>query len=242
MLEVVFNDSEKGSMKWANAATVGESFRDVVCIGCHLDTGDISAVWDREKRKNKSDFEKMLLAARSGEPIRAWKSNAPYSACAFAFVCDVLREIDCNLSVIALPDYFELPDCATWSASNWAQVPASQLHHFWALTHELSMAEKHQFSRLWRILKAENAPLRALVNGSLISVPEDFYDHLILKNIPDGEFHMARLIGTVLGNYALGVGDAWYALRIEKMIADNLLVIVEDNDKSRPYRKILRKP
>lgn len=83
--------------------------------------------------------------------------------------------------------------------------------------------------------------MRALVNGKLISVPEDFYDHIIIKNIPDREFVMAHLIGTILGKYQLGVGDGWYALRIEMMIADNQLEIVADKDASHPYGKILRK-
>lgn len=34
--------------------------------------------------------------------------------------------------------------------------------------------EKRLQSSLWNDLKAENAPLRALVNGKLISVPEDY--------------------------------------------------------------------
>lgn len=106
---------------------------------------------------------------------------------------------------------------------------------------EISNIEKRLQSSLWNNFKAENAPLRALVNGKLISVPEDFYDHIIMKNIPDRKFVMAQLIGTILGKYPLGVGDGWYALRIKKMIAKNKLEIVADKDASHPYGKILRK-
>jgi hypothetical protein len=183
----------------------------------------------------------MLLAAKNGEALRVWKSKAPYSACGFAFLCDVLRNIDCKLSLIELPDYTERTDGAIQSFIDWAEVSAGQFYRFLPLEREVHAIEKHMLSRLWNDLKAENAPLRALVNGKLISVPEDFYDHIIIRNIPDDEFVMARLIGTVLGTYALGVGDGWYASRIEKMIADNKLEIVEHKDKSRPCGKVLRK-
>ncbi|KUO77481.1 MAG: hypothetical protein APF81_04765 [Desulfosporosinus sp. BRH_c37] len=127
------------------------------------------------------------------------------------------------------------------SCTDWAELSPGQFYSFLSLEREMTNIEKRLQSSLWNDLKAENAPLRALVNGKLISVPEDFYDHIIIKNIPDREFVMAQLIGTILGKYHLGVGDGWYALRIKKMIVDNKLEIVADKDTSHPYGKILRK-
>jgi hypothetical protein len=141
---------------------------------------------------------------------------------------------------VALPAYFEKPDRALLWA-DWSQVWPGLFHRFLPLERAVSDIEKHRQSDRWNELKAENAPLRALVNGKLISVPEDFYDHILIRSIPDGEFVMARLIGTVLGKYDLGVGDGWYALRIKKMIAENKLEIVSDADASHPYGKVLRK-
>ena len=43
-----------------------------------------------------------------------------------------------------------------------------------------------------------------------------FYDFIIMNNLPDNEFIMARFIGKLLGEYKLGISDSWYALRIEK--------------------------
>jgi hypothetical protein len=57
--------------------------------------------------------------------------------------------------------------------------------------------------------------MRALVNGKLISVPEDFYDHIIIKNIPDQEFVMLNY-RDYSGEISFGVGDGWYALRIKR--------------------------
>lgn len=87
----------------------------------------------------------------------------------------------------------------------------------------------------------ENASLRAIINGKLISVPENFYDFIITKNLPDNDFIMARLIGKLLGEYRLGISDNWYALRIAKMIEDSKLIVVENKDPSHPYGKVLKK-
>ena len=73
MLEVVFSDSEKGSMKVAKN-----------CI-----------------------------------PIRIWKSNALYSTCGFYFVCNILRNIDCNISVVSLPKYKQISENEIVEYSHW---------------------------------------------------------------------------------------------------------------------------
>lgn len=250
--------------KQLEGEAIGGSAKDVVCIGLNLDIGDISGEIDSEERKTefirlfgsvnfeddeikrffisqREDFEKLLVAAKTGEPIRIWKSHSPFSACAFAFLCHALQNIDCNLNVIMLPEYWETPDHTIISCADWAELAPDQLYRFLPLERKISALEKSIHSRLWNDLKAENAPLRALVNGNLISVLEDFYDHIIIKNIPDGEFVMAQLIGTILGKYPLGVTDGWYALRIKKMIAENRLEVVADKDASHPYGKVLRK-
>ncbi|MDP4093910.1 MAG: DUF3658 domain-containing protein [Bacillota bacterium] len=268
MLEVVFSDSAKGAMKAAkkyNSEVVAEGIsKDVACIGLNLDIGDITGEIDSQERKKefirvfnsvsfkekeierffksqREDFEKLLMAAKSKEPIRVWRSNAPFSACAFAFLCNALENIECKISIIDLPEYWTTSDNTIQSCSDWSEVLPDKLHGFLHLEREITDMEKRLQSCFWSDLKAENAPLRALVNGKLISVPEDFYDHIIIKNIPENEFVMVQLIGTILGKYPLGIGDGWYALRIKKMIAENKLEIIENKDPSHPYGTILKK-
>ncbi|WFF71882.1 DUF3658 domain-containing protein [Proteiniclasticum sp. QWL-01] len=66
-------------------------------------------------------------------------------------------------------------------------------------------------SDYWHDLMEENAPLRAIINGKITSVPEDFYDFIIIRNLPENDFIMARFIGKLLGEYSLGISDSWYA-------------------------------
>lgn len=96
----------------------------------------------------------------------------------------------------------------------------------------------------WNRLQAENAPLRAMLNGKLASVPKTIYDDFILREIAreSDEFYEVNLIGNVLGTYQLGIGDAWIAHRIEKMIHDGTLTAISTPPKDRPiYHRRLKR-
>ena len=96
----------------------------------------------------------------------------------------------------------------------------------------------------WNQLQNENAPLRAMLNGKLQSVSEDIYDSFILREIAEQpeQFKMAIVIGNVLGKYQLGISDVWISNRIDKMLEDGVLEIIQDAPKGETnYRRILRK-
>ena len=83
---------------------------------------------------------------------------------------------------------------------------------------------------LWGILVEENSPLRAVINNRVLSVPEDFYDFLIWKWLKDVPVKEARLIGDIIGHSQLGVGDWWYARRIEYHIQQGKIQVIEDSE------------
>ncbi|MCQ5149776.1 DUF3658 domain-containing protein, partial [Coprococcus eutactus] len=64
----------------------------------------------------------------------------------------------------------------------------------------------------------ENAPLRALVNGTVLCVSEDFYDFIIWNRLTEKRVKECRLIGDILGQVPIGIGDWWDAARIEHFI------------------------
>lgn len=63
----------------------------------------------------------------------------------------------------------------------------------------------------WEVLRQENAPLRAVVNGRVRSVGESFYDEMIRRHLPEGQTKIANIIGEVLGREKPGIGDVWLA-------------------------------
>lgn len=250
--------------KHFEGVSIGGNAKDVVCIGFSLDIGNISGdvdgierqechqkIWGRfgiDKNEQeqffqhqRKDLEKLLTTARNGIPIRIWESDAPYSTCGLYFTCHALRDVDCKISVIHLPKYAETADSKIISYSHWGEVEPGKFYKFLPLEKQLSPLEKRMFSNHWCDLMVENSLIRALVNGKLISVPDNFYDHMITRNIPDDNFIMANLIGKILGKYPLGISDSLIALRIDTMVAEGKLAMIDDKDPSHPYGKILRK-
>ena len=262
--EPIVHTGDEESQQQFEGESIGGNAEDVVCIGFNLDVGDIAHEIDGDERKRtfvklfgsidfeqeeieeffnyqRDDLEKLVSAAKNGTPIRIWKSNTPFSTCGYAYLCDVLRAIDCKISVVSFPQYTPTQENKVPVYVDWSSLHPSEFHRFLYLEREISLEEKWTQSDLWQKLKRENAALRALGKGQLVSVPEDFYDPIIIENIPEGEFVMARLMGNILSKYPLGVSDGWYALRIKKMIDDNHLKVVGNRDTSHPYGKILRK-
>lgn len=93
-------------------------------------------------------------------------------------------------------------------------------------------------------LEEENAPLRAIINGSLVSVPADFYDHFIRRELEKQEdpFMEARFIGHIMNTYPFGIGDELLHQRIEAFIEKGLLQVVSPAAEGTLYlRRILKK-
>lgn len=250
--------------EFVEGSAMGGETQDVICIGFSLDIGDISGSIDGPERRSVfeqrmggmmpyereevDDFFqtqcedlRRLMTAETEKPIRVWIDHAPYSVCGYFYICDLLRKKECDLRVIELPkaDYFFAHSMKYYGG--WHEVPPGKLVEFLPLERSVTEEEKNYYADRWTVLKEENAPLRAVINGSVLSVPENFYDDLLLRNLPDKPFVMASFIGQILKRYPIGVSDNWYAVRIRKMIEEKHLQVVGIQDDLHPYGKVLRK-
>lgn len=252
--------------KMFDGQAVGGNSSEVVCIPFLLDIGDITVPIESEYRKNlildlytitgfgdentrKSledawdkylgEIERLKNYASQGEEMRLWYSNAPYSLCGFYYVCNLLKKYNCKISAIKLPHHIQLSDTEIKMSTFWGEIAAGEFYQYLSLEKALSASEIRLFASFWDELKEDKSTLRAVVNGRVIGVLDDFYDHIIRKEIPDGEFVMARLIGNILGKYPLGIGDWWYAKRIKRMIELGELVVIKKQKEI--YSQVLKK-
>lgn len=265
MIEVLFGDSESGAMKCAIKSGKMLS-RDVVCLAFMADCGDISKSltgkyrqqliakllyqeqWGADlemKRELKkaakvysARLELLFTFAYHHEPIRIWYSSAPYSMCGLLWLCSEMEKYSNEVYTVELPRTVILGDNAV-SYRSWGEVTPENLADFLPLQRQLSSAEIRKNAFDWKRLQSENSPLRAVVNGSVISVPANFYDFLIRKYLTNEPIREAVLIGRILGENPLGIGDWWYAQRIDKLIERDKIEIVFDSDKK--YERVLRR-
>ncbi len=211
-----------------------------------------------------------LLARAAEEPVRVWASQNPDERCGLCWLAAQLEPLGLGamrVTVVELPEFLrvdwapvELPGPAALagepgpapqpdgsvvaSLTGWGEVEPHLFGRLAALGRPVPAGELRALAMQWRLLKEENAPLRAVLNGRLTSVPEDLYDSLFWQEIrgQKEEFQEAAVIGRVLGRYRLGIGDGWVALRIEGFIRQGLLEPLSEPVPGSPcYRRILRR-
>ncbi len=185
----------------------------------------------------------------AGEPVRIWYSQNPEESCGLLWFCHKMRRAGVPLDkvhAVSLPDwYYDTISETVETFAGWGGVDPAYIGHLAKSTRLLPKQFVLKCAADWQVLCLENAPLRAVVGGRVISVPEDFYDHLLWKQVErlheeKGEFGAGLLIGGVL-EYQIGVWDSWLAYRVKTFIEQGRLEIAEKAEDGWIYQTKLRK-
>ena len=250
----------KKAHSWSGM-TMGGSSKDVEALILALDIGDISDMDTNMNARKKvinslySDFSgtsdeiwktnqhalsRIKEARTTLEPIRMWICTSdPVEMCSMYFVCSLMVDALTPLSVVCIPKQIERDNSIICYRST-GEVAAEELGAFIDYEESISKGKRSTYAHIWSDLASENAALRAIINGIVVSVPENFYDFAIRANIPDGEFKIAQLIGKTL-NQIPGVGDRWLFLRIQNMIQSGELIEVSAEKGDHLYSGILKR-
>lgn len=261
-------DREKRN--WEQALSFPGSHEDVICLPLALSFGPIhldltgperAAALKRLFSAFPSEAEEvvshltcqvlrsldmLLKRASQGEAVRIWIADDPNDWCGFCHLAFLLSGCSNQMpvSLVHLPPFWAREDQAVVPYAGLGEIPPYLWGRLAQQEKPLTPAFLKALAGHWLQLQEENAPLRALVNGSLVSVPESFYDSFILSQLRCMEpiFREAELVGKVLGQYRLGIGDGFVALRVEQMIRDGLLEPVTQPQQGDPlYHRLLKK-
>jgi len=92
---------------------------------------------------------------------------------------------------------------------------------------QISPARRAHDLSLWQRLKVENAPLRVLSEGGLVSAPIDIFDAVLLKHANSNWCKMAKIVGETLGQFyqdgLFQTGDLVLAARLRTLAESGLL-------------------
>ena len=246
------------------AGWVEGTSEDVVCLGFRLDIGNIKEPIDSPYRKNliysmyaqnqyvknpEIDQELKLTGEvylnellrlkeylENGETIRVWYSDTPYSICGFYSLCQILQKYKNEIHIVKLPEYMVRKTSIT-SYRDWGEVSAEEFAEFLTYESVMTKEEVRMYAQLWTELTEDNSPLRAMINGKVTGVSEDFYDFLIWKRLTRKPIKEARLIGDILGCFQIGMGDWWFARRIEHFIQQDKIKVI--NDSENKYARVI---
>ncbi len=262
---------ERARRAWETAIPLGGSAADVHGISLALSVDPISengigpqrravfrrlcSIWETDRTEQHIDEQLQNAAAAlsavlerssDGEPVRIWYSHNPDELCGLYWLMAQLQPLRPHgqVSLIKLPEWEVSDNDTIVRHTGWGEIRPGEWGRYLPLQREANATFISGCAAHWRQLQEENAPLRVLLNGQLVSAPADIYDSFILREIAaqKEEFVEAHVIGAVLGTYQLGLGDAWVALRIDAMVDSGLLLPVTEAPADEPsYRRILRK-
>ncbi len=264
MIEVTFGESSSGALKYARAYSEELKKSDVVCLGVMADIGDISKPmfgeyraallckmlyqkrWgtdletERElKRLGRvyaGEFARLKLGLENGEPVRVWVSDAPYSLCGLLWLSGVLVKYKAEVYAAELPKFL-VKGGVLVKFTDWGECEPEFFAERAAFSRKMEQIELKANAMEWQKLVRENSPLRAVISGRVTSVPASFYDFLIWKYLGGSPINEAVLIGKILGDNQLGVGDWWYAQRIDHFIRKGKIAVVKDS--GRKYARVI---
>ena len=263
---------EKARLAWEGATPMGGKASDIYGFNLALSVGDISENQPGPKRKNaleglysvypngegRQAAKEILKRANenlksirerlsAGEAIRIWYSNQADDMCGMYWFMDQIKqweEHNGQVLLVKLPEWeIDKKGSLVWKNS-WSEVAPEEWSSYISLQKTANPVFILSCAFRWKELQAESAPLRAVLNGHLLSMSEKLYDEFIVNEIEAEaeEFQEAMIIGRVLGKYRLGIGDGWIAYRIEEMIHDGKLEVVTAGGKDMPiYHRVLKK-
>jgi hypothetical protein len=168
-----------------------------------------------------------LKARAPSEPVRIWVDDTPDSQCGLRFAAELLSKTAKAVTMVPLPRWQAREDHVAVQYDSWGEVCPEDFGSFLPLEAPLPPAVLQMLAGQWRELQRENAPLRAMINGQLLSVGEDFYDPLLRQVLADQPCKVAQAIGQVLGRYRPGIGDWLLACRIRAMLESGELRMVQ---------------
>jgi hypothetical protein len=90
---------------------------------------------------------------------------------------------------------------------------------------------KDECSRVWRRLKAENAPFRVVTAEGLVSAPSDYFDALILERATTEWRRVARVVGDTMGYNGepyMQVGPTMLLTRVVALVDEGKLLAEGD--------------
>lgn len=97
------------------------------------------------------------------------------------------------------------------------------LARYWDERRSLTANDLLSAETVWTTLRQQNAPLRVMKNGALVSAPLDYFDAQILSYVRQDFMKVARVVGEVLGyvdwedDQAQGFSDLFYFNRLVRM-------------------------
>lgn len=200
------------------------------------------SAWETYWEENLETLARLEQAVETGKQIRIWATPwCPHEVCGLYHACQLLRNKNTPVFWVHPPEKMIRKDSAVELVHGLGQFPPETLGDLAAGATVLPADLLRFYANRWLELVNENASLRAVVNGKLMSVPEDFYDFAVRRNLPIYEPKKMGLVIAETLQQMPGIGDTWLYLRLMRMVEQGEAEIVEPARPDHPYSAMIRK-
>lgn len=168
-------------------------------------------------------IEQLDRAINNNEKIRIWTSHFDVdSYLLFLYLCDYLKDKDCNLFVLYSDDYNEYcysPSC----------MDCEELENLSKLEHKLTNEEIREFSKIWQYIKSKKGDMRILEDKKIKLVSFDYYNEILLNILKEqGEITICRLTALFMMEHHISEMIVCYL--IKRLINQNKIRITKISD------------
>lgn len=235
--DVVFDDITRNLLTDARKLEKDEKkhklSENIHCFGYLLDIGSIDCdLYGEERRdsfndltgaymslndcyKYRDEAEKIVSLARAGETLRVWGCNMAFALCALYRLCDLLRDIPCDIEIVEFPR--SKIDREHNFGEGWGYVGVKDVLSYVDKTRKLSNEEKIENADKWLALKNENAPLRIYDGEKVVSVSEDRFDEDFLKIFKEAGCDKKQALGQFIRSFPVYVNIGFFTMRLDKL-------------------------
>lgn len=243
MIEIVFDSLTKRCME--NLRQKTDKINDIYCFGMDENLGPIAGNWTDNRfvyltkmhnawelmyerlhdyyeymytpfrqriDKAEADTVKVMELLEKGEDMRIWMGNMPHAICALAYLCYTARKSASKMYIVYCPVE---PAFNKHGITSWANLNIDQRMPYADCMDEFSLDDRCTYGDLWQILKEENSNLRIIKNGSLISVPDDYFDPMIKEIMDKGYKSATELLGNLENQLPEYIPHDWLYYRID---------------------------
>jgi hypothetical protein len=141
--------------------------------------------------------------------------------------CDVVDLTDVTITYPGEPGSTRPPELAvTVAMLNPDTICREKL---WELAEPLQAAARRAYRENWRQLRDENAPLRVIDAGKLVSAPISFFDSVLTSKVTESWRKVARVLGDTIvfgmDDNVIQAGDTILMARINALVESGHLEI-----------------
>lgn len=162
--------------------------------------------------------------------LRVWV-DTPDARCGLLFLADLLQGRDVEVRLVELPQKVLWNGRCAVQYRRWSEAVPKQLCALLAEERVLAGGELRDLAGRWQLLRQENAPLRVVQDGAVVSAAAHYYDDLIRDEFPQGACKVAELVGRVLAIHQLPLEDSFLARRIAHFIQSGELVLLHETER-----------